>query len=222
MPKESNTSAPPDSASLPRENNGDNKSVSSQRIRKRDKFLNLFRSSSPETKVKGKPQSSSPKVAAHRLSTTSTNAPVHRLSNVSTHYSIETEHEVTSTAIQNSVSKPNPLTLSSNLRMDIFTHNVDKPAVLASLPGFRTRIGTTPQLALCLGLLLKDSEATEQQSSPSQEVSSNLAAQLAWVKAMRQDPVEQEQIRWLGNCMVEEFAKDALKDSTEIAEMVLL
>ncbi|KAG0278382.1 hypothetical protein BGZ95_004131, partial [Linnemannia exigua] len=66
--------------------------VSSQRIRKRDKFLSLFRTSSPEPKVKAKSQNSSPKIVAPRLSTTSTNASVHRLLTVSTHANVETEH----------------------------------------------------------------------------------------------------------------------------------
>ncbi|KAG0269409.1 hypothetical protein BGZ95_002094, partial [Linnemannia exigua] len=200
----------------------DNKSGSSQYVRKRNRFMNLFGSSNPEPKVKAKSQNSSPKVTAHHLSTTSTNASVHRLSTVSIHYSIETEYEVTSTAVQNPVSKPDPLTMSSNLRMDIFTKNVSKPAIPVSLPEFGARISTTPQLVLCLRMLPKDGDAGEQQPNPSEKVSSETAAQIAWVDAMKRDPVEQEHIRWLGTCMVEEYAKDPLKDLTEIAEMVLL
>ncbi|KAG0371656.1 hypothetical protein BGX24_001382, partial [Mortierella sp. AD032] len=222
MSKESHTLTPPTSALQHRENSGDDKFILSQRIRKRDKFMNLFRSSSTEPKVNVKPRSSSSKVVAHRQSTTSTNASIHRLSTVSTHHNIETEYAVTSTAVQNPVSKPEHLTLSFNLRMDIFTQNVDKSAVVVSLPGLGTRISTAPQLALCIGLLSKYDDAGEQLPSPSEKLSSETAAKLAWVKAMKQDPVEQEHIRWLGTCMVEEFAKDALKDSTEIAEMVLL
>ncbi|KAG0373384.1 hypothetical protein BGX24_011770 [Mortierella sp. AD032] len=48
------------------------------------------------------------------------------------------------------------------------------------------------------------------------------AVRVSLPAAMKDDPVEQEHIRWLGTCMVDEFAKDTSKDSTEIAEMVLL
>ncbi|KAG0374448.1 hypothetical protein BGX24_010398, partial [Mortierella sp. AD032] len=192
---------------------------------KRDKFLGLFPSSSSEPKVKVKPQNSNPKVAAQRLPTTSTNTSVRGISTVSTHDNIETEHSVVRTAIQDPVSKREPSALSTEPCKDTFMQNVDKPTIAVSLPGFGTRISTTPQLALCIGLLPKDDNAGEQQPTPSKILPSEIAAKIAWVNAMKQDPVEQEHIRWLGTCMVEEFAKDALKDSTEIAEiaeMVLL
>ncbi|KAG0374443.1 hypothetical protein BGX24_010393, partial [Mortierella sp. AD032] len=204
------------------ESMGDDKSVSSIPIRRRNKFLSLFRSSSSELKVKIKPQSSSPKAATHCQSSTSTTASVHRLTTVSTHHNIQAEHAVASTTVQIPISTPEPSTLLFNLYMDIFTQNVNKPAVFVSLPELGTRISTTPQLVLCIALLLKSSDAGEQQPNPFEKLPFETTSKLAWVKAMKQDPIEQEHIRWLGTCMVGEFAKDALKDSTEIAEMVLL
>ncbi|KAG0364573.1 hypothetical protein BGX24_004548, partial [Mortierella sp. AD032] len=159
MSKELHSPTPPRSVPQHRENDGDDKSVSSQRIRKRDRFMNLFRSSSPEPKVKVRPQNSSPKVAAYRLSTTSVKASVHRLSAVNTHDILETEQVVASTAAQGPVSKPEPSTLSTEPCRDIFTQNVDKPTVAVSLPGFGTRISTTPQLVLCIGMLPRDDNA---------------------------------------------------------------
>ncbi|KAK3829742.1 MAG: hypothetical protein J3R72DRAFT_426036 [Linnemannia gamsii] len=76
------------------ESTGDDKSVSSMPIRRRNKFLSLFRSSSSELKVKIKPQSSSPKAATHCQSSTSTTASVHRLTTASTHHNIQAEHAV--------------------------------------------------------------------------------------------------------------------------------
>ncbi|KAG0273751.1 hypothetical protein BGZ95_010467, partial [Linnemannia exigua] len=201
---------------------GDHKSVSSRGIRKHDRFLSLFRSTSAEPKVNVKPQNSSPKVAAHRLSTTSTTASVHRISTVTTHDNIEIEHAVINTAVQSPVTKPDPSTLSIEPFRDIFTRNIDKPAVRDPFPALGTRINTNPQPALSLDLLLKYGDATEPQPNLLQNFPSETVAQIAWVKAVKQHPIEQDYIRWLGTCMVEEFAKDPLKDSTEMAEMVLL
>ncbi|KAG0369739.1 hypothetical protein BGX24_002308, partial [Mortierella sp. AD032] len=214
MSKESHTTTPPRSVPQHRENDGDDKSVSSQHVRKRVKFMNISRPSTPEPNVKVEPQRSSPKVVAHRPSTSSTNASVHGISTVGTHDNIEIKQAVTSTAVQNSVSNPEPSSLSFKL-------NVNKPAVCVSLHELGTRISTTPQLVLCIGLPPKNGDAGDKQPN-FEKLSSDSAAQCAWFKVMKQNPVEQEHIRWLGTCMVEEFAKDAFKDLTEIAEMILL
>jgi hypothetical protein len=99
-----------------------------------------------------------------------------------------------------------------------------------TLPKFGARIETTPQLALCIDLLSMAGDTVDQpvdqqhdqQHDPSQDMSPDNAAHLNWIKAMKQNPVEHERTLWLGTCMVDEFAKDAFKDSTEIAEMVLI
>ncbi|KAK3829748.1 MAG: hypothetical protein J3R72DRAFT_426042 [Linnemannia gamsii] len=141
MSKESHTPTQAEQVHVVHEDAGgddDDKSVSSLRVRKRDKFLGLFRSSSSEPKVKVKPQNSNPKVAAQRLPTTSTNASVRGISTVSTNDNIDTKHPVVRIAVQSPVSKPEPSALSTEPCKDTFMQNVDKPTVLVSLPEFGT------------------------------------------------------------------------------------
>ncbi|KAF9536234.1 hypothetical protein EC957_011898, partial [Mortierella hygrophila] len=209
----------------------DNKSVSSQRVCKRDKLFGFFRSSTPNPKDK---QLQSPKTSVNRLSTTSTEASLHRLSTVSTQYSgdieyevdisgtANSEHVVSTTAAKSLASKAEPSALSAIPRLDVFPQNINPPVVFIALPDFGSRIDTTPQLALCLGLLPNSVDTIDQQKDPLQVLWSSTAAHLAWIHAMKQDPIEQERLRSLGTCMVDEFAKDASMDSTEIAEMVLI
>ncbi|KAF9119410.1 hypothetical protein BGW39_000326, partial [Mortierella sp. 14UC] len=204
----------------------------SQHIRKRDKFLNLFRSSSPKPKVKA--QSAKPKdvkrastagsdtTRLHHLSTVSTMASIIGTATESAQSSVEIEHVVTSTAVKSPASIVQPITLPTKPHLDVFLKNVNPSTVPVALPEIRTRINTTPQLALCIGLLLKDGDTVDQQEGQLQDMSPDTTARLAWVKAVKQDPIEQDHIRWLGVRMVDEFATDASKDSTEIAEMVLL
>jgi hypothetical protein len=139
-----------------------------------------------------------------------------------TQSSIDIEEVVTSTTISSPAAKEKPSVQLVNLRLDMFKHNVDPPSVCISLPEIHSRIETTSQLALCIGLLPKDGIIVEQQQVRLMHLSSDTTARIAWIEAVKQDPVEQDRIRWLGASMVEEFAKDASKDSTEIAEMVLL
>ncbi|KAF9147881.1 hypothetical protein BG015_010415 [Linnemannia schmuckeri] len=183
--------------------------------------FNLFRSSSSEHKVK-QFQSSSPKAAVSRVPTTSTKASFHRISTVSTQHSVDIEHAVSSTEVRMRSFNTLSSALPTKLRLDVFPQNVNKPAVFIALPTFGDRIDNTPQLALCIGLLTRVDGATGQQEDPTQAFISDTGAQHAWVKAIKQDPTEQDRLRWLGARMVDEFAKDASKDSTEIKEMVLL
>ena len=185
----------------------DNKSASSQHVRKQDKIFNPFRSSSSESRVN---QSQSTKATLHHLST------------VSTPYSGDIDHAVSTTEIKSLTSNAQPSALPTAPRLNIFPENMNPPFSLVSLPEIGSRIDTTLQLALCLDLLPNGVDSIDQQDDPSQVLSSGTTAQLAWIQSMEQDPVEQERLRWLGTRMVDEFAKDASKDSTEIAEMVLI
>ncbi|KAF9278919.1 hypothetical protein BGZ88_000279, partial [Linnemannia elongata] len=198
---------PSDQASGDASDGSDNKSLSTQHVRKRDKIFTFFRSSSSKAKVK---QSQSTKATLHRLST------------VSTQYSGDIEHEVLTTEVKSPASIFQPSALTADSRITVFSENVRPPVILIALPEFGARIDSTPQLALCIGLLPKGSDPINQEEHFSQVLSSGTAAQLAWIKSMKQDPVEQKRLRWLGAHMVDEFAKDASKDSTEIAEMVLI
>ncbi|KAG9061300.1 hypothetical protein KI688_007638 [Linnemannia hyalina] len=200
--------------------NDNNNSVSSQRIRKQDKIFAFFRSSSQEHKAKNT-GSTSPK-SIKGASATSAEMSVHHFSTVSTPESVDIEQAVSTTAVKSTPSIVHPSTLLTKPRLDVFSQNVNAPAVRIPLPAFGARIDTTPQLALCIGLLSKVHDAVGQRKDPSQDLPSDTAARLAWVKAMKQDPTERERLFWLGTRMVDEFAKDAFKDSTEIAEMVLI
>ncbi|KAF9145812.1 hypothetical protein BGX30_006584 [Mortierella sp. GBA39] len=185
----------------------DNKSVSSQSARKLDKIFNLFRSSNSESKVK---QSQSTKATLHQLST------------VSAEYMVDINHAVSTAEVKSPASNDQSSALSAIPRLDVFPQNISPPVVFITLPNFGDRIDTTPQLALCIGLLLKIGDPINQQEDLSQVLSSGTAAQHAWINSMKQDPVEQERLRWLGARMVDEFTKDTSKNSTEIAEMVLI
>ncbi|KAG0200185.1 hypothetical protein BGX33_011159, partial [Mortierella sp. NVP41] len=134
-----------------------------------------------------------------------------------TQASAEVEQAVSDTAVKSLDMKPLPPIPPTKLRLDVFPQNVNKPTVRIHLPEFRARIDTTPQLALCIGLL---GNLTQLENN-SQDTLTDMTL-LNWVKAMEQDPIEKNHIRWLGTRMVEEFAMDPLKDSTEIAEIVLL
>ncbi|KAF8948175.1 hypothetical protein BGZ47_006138 [Haplosporangium gracile] len=210
----------------------DNEVVSSQPVRKQSKFFGFFRSSNSSPKVKVLP-SSKPKESVNRLSTSSTPATPHRISTASTQYTadieneasgtVKIEHAFSGTAVKSPSSDVQPSTLPAEPRLDVFLQNFNKPAIVIPLPEFGARIDATPQLALCIGLLLKDSDALGHKEDLSlQYMSFGTADQLAWLKNTKQDPTEQERLHWLINRIVEEFAKDAFKNSTEIAEIVLL
>ncbi|KAG0065591.1 hypothetical protein BGZ90_001726, partial [Linnemannia elongata] len=184
-----------------------NKSASSQHLRKRDKIFHLFRSSSSESKVE------------QSLSTTAT---LHHLSRISAEDSVAIDHAVSTTEIKSHVANVQPPDSPIAPRLNIFSDNMSPPVSIVSLPEIGSRIDTTPQLALCLGLLSNGIDRIDQQVNPSQVLSSGTTAELAWIKVMKEDPIEQERLRWLGARMVDEFAKDASKDSIEIAEMVLI
>ncbi|KAG0318080.1 hypothetical protein BGZ97_004367 [Linnemannia gamsii] len=194
---------------LDTDDDSDSQSTTLPRIRKRDKIFafNPFRS-----KPKAKPS----KVPTPEKAT------AHRLSTVRTQGSVEIEHAVTSTAVSSPASNVHLMTIPTGSRVNIFSQNQNAPAVCVSLPIFGTRIETTLQLALCIGLLPKDSDTVNKNDEPPKDTFTNDAALLAWVKAAEQDPTEQERIRSLGARMVDEFAKDTSKDSIEIAEMVVL
>ncbi|KAF9272215.1 hypothetical protein BGZ88_005072, partial [Linnemannia elongata] len=217
------SSSPPQPASLSHPNAGhdeDNNYVS-QRIHKRVKFFARFKSPNQERNAKNI-GTASPKSSIKGTSAASTELSAHHLFTVSTPESVDIDYAVSTTTIKSTCSIVHPSTLLTKPRLDVFSQNVNAPAVRIPLPALGARIDTTPQLALCIGLLAKVHDDVDQQEDPSQDLSSDTAARLAWVKAMRQDPTERKRLFWLGTRMVDEFAKDVFKDSTEIAEMVLI
>ncbi|KAF9271772.1 hypothetical protein BGZ88_005639, partial [Linnemannia elongata] len=183
-------------------------------VRKRDRIFNFFKSSSSESKAR---QSQSTKGTLLNLSTDTAqyNDDIeHEFSGVA-----NPEHAVSTTEVKSPISNVQSSALPTKPCMTVFSQNVNPPVVLINLPEFGSRVDATPQLALCIGLLLKGCDLINQEEHPSQLLSSGNAAKLAWIKSMKQDLVEQERLRWVGARMVDEFAKDASKDSIEIAEM---
>ncbi|KAF9110646.1 hypothetical protein BGW39_004645, partial [Mortierella sp. 14UC] len=188
-------------------------STPSQHIRKQDKVPNLFRSSGPEPKVES--QSAKPKdvkqaptadtdtTRLRHLSTVSTNVSIIDANTENTQGSVEIEHVVTNTSVKGPAANVEPSTPRIKPRLDVFKKNVNPPSVRVSLPEIRTRIGTTPQLALCTGLLPKDGDLVDQQEDRLQDLTCDIIARLAWVQAMKQDTIEQDHIRWLGVRMVD-------------------
>ncbi|KAF9946188.1 hypothetical protein BGZ70_003365, partial [Mortierella alpina] len=130
------------------------------------------------------------------------------------------------------------LTRTRKAYADIFSENVSAPTAKVEVPKIDKRIDSTPQLVLCSSLLLKiqavasshGEDQTGAQKNQGTQDGAQAASQdtptdqthLNWIKAIANDTVEQDHIRWLGSRMVEEFSKDAVKDSAAVTEIVLL
>ncbi|KAK3810582.1 MAG: hypothetical protein JOS17DRAFT_780060 [Linnemannia elongata] len=204
--------------SSPPEHDAEDKSASSPRNRKRDIIPNLIRSIIPEPK--GKLQEGRPNANIRRHSTDNTNNGDRPFSSVDTDETIEVEFAVSSTVIKGRDPNVQLSVLPTRPSTDVFSQNVSAPAFQISLPKLYARVDSTPQLALCLGLLRAESGTGSQQGSfCSNATSTDAASQSDWVNAMKQDPIELDQMRSLGASMVEVFSKDVLRDSFKIAEM---
>ncbi|KAF8945442.1 hypothetical protein BGZ47_002637 [Haplosporangium gracile] len=129
------------------------------------------------------------------------------------------------------VSVPSKITTSplkvSQFQVNIFTKNVTKPKPQTTWPEVGGRVETTPQLVLCAALLPKESTVDTEfgddvallENGSDGEVLDDTPAD--WVKAM-EEPMKQDLIRALANGIVDEFNKDATKNSGTIAEAVFL
>ncbi|KAF9271769.1 hypothetical protein BGZ88_005641, partial [Linnemannia elongata] len=102
--------------------------------------------------------------------------------------------------------------------LNAFFENISKPTIKTELPRPQQRIERTDQLVYCCSLLLQKSLPL---SSAEQEPTLD-KAELAWLEEMKNDPMEQDRLFWLAARMVNKFVQDAMKDSTEIAEIVAL
>ncbi|KAG9063980.1 hypothetical protein KI688_004094 [Linnemannia hyalina] len=131
------------------------------------------------------------------------------------------------------VDKSLPAPVETKWISNIFLENLPAPMVKTELPAVQDRIEVTQQLAYCSALLLHGSsppqataaELEEQARDPAMTLQKfpNLdKKELDWLAQMDKNLPAKERIYWLGTRMVDEFAKDVLKDSTEIAEIVLL
>ncbi|KAF9079289.1 hypothetical protein BGX23_004460, partial [Mortierella sp. AD031] len=120
--KVSYATSSPQSTGSGGERDDDDKSISSQRIRKRDKyFLDLFR-----------PSSSGKKAGYTRT--------------VSTHSSVEIEYTVSKVNVKSPDTRAESSTLPIEPRLDIFPTNVAKPILRTKLPKKQERIEKTLQL----------------------------------------------------------------------------
>ncbi|KAG9071422.1 hypothetical protein KI688_005634 [Linnemannia hyalina] len=115
----------------------------------------------------------------------------------------------------------------NQFHVDIFTRNLPKPKPHITWPNVGDRIRTTPQLALCASLLPKESTVEAEfgedddvlESDSDEKVPDGVPAD--WVKAM-EEPMKQDLIQELANGTVDEYNKDATKNSDTIAEAVFL
>ncbi|KAG0036101.1 hypothetical protein BGZ89_008450, partial [Linnemannia elongata] len=128
------------------------------------------------------------------------------------------------------VDKPLNAPVETKRTSNIFLKNLPAPVMKTELPAIQDRIEVTQQLAYCTALLLRGSsfplataaQFDKQACDPivALQKRPNLdKKELDWLAEMDKNPPAKERIHWLGTRMVDEFAKDVLKDSTEIAEM---
>ncbi|KAF9275462.1 hypothetical protein BGZ68_010774, partial [Mortierella alpina] len=108
MTKKSKTSVPE------HDEHGDERSISSQHMRKRDKFINMFRSDKSE--VHTNPSAPRPEAKTSHTDATSTKA------------RDDYGSAYCSTAASSSGAATPPTTESTKIRMDIFSTNVVRPA----------------------------------------------------------------------------------------------
>ncbi|KAF9274559.1 hypothetical protein BGZ68_000532, partial [Mortierella alpina] len=196
---------------------GDNKSISSQHERKRDKIRNFFHSAkSAKSEEPAGDQPIEPEVNIQPIRAASIEAE-------------DNDDDVDSSSNNsgNTLETETPCSTGPRkARLDMFSGNVNRPVANIDVPKLGGRINSTPQLALCSSLLLKN-QAIQDQRLHDQGKGASLDTHtdrmhLDWIKAIEMEPVEQDHIRWLGTRMVEEFSKDAVKDSAAITEVVLL
>ncbi|KAG9063979.1 hypothetical protein KI688_004093 [Linnemannia hyalina] len=144
-------------------------------------------------------------------------------------------HSVADLAVTSTppVDKSLPAPVETKRISNIFLENLPAPMMKIELPAVQDRIEVTQQLAYCSALLLHGpsppqataAELEEQARDPAitlQRFPNLDKKELDWLAQMDKNLPAKERIYWLGTRMVDEFAKDVLKDSTEIAEIVLL
>ncbi|KAF9990320.1 hypothetical protein BGZ75_002634, partial [Mortierella antarctica] len=212
MTKKSKTTVPE------HDERGDDKSISSQHLGKRERFRNLFRSDKSE--IHAKPLGAQPDAKNPLTDSVS--------------ISVGDDHSSANSRIagNSSSARARSTVEQTKVRLDIFSVNVSRPAFKTALPEFGARIDNTPHLALCSSLLPKnpalspsDESTLEINLLQIQEASQDTPIEdtnRGWVKAIEHNPIEQGHVRWLLARMVEEFVKDPIKGSATVTEVVLL
>ncbi|KAF9093051.1 hypothetical protein BGX29_010129 [Mortierella sp. GBA35] len=103
----------------------------------------------------------------------------------------------------------------------IFPKNVPRPSADIPLPAPGTRIESTTQLSLCKKLLSIDAGSADVDGDNTERPRLT-DAQRDWLKSVQGDEHEQERIDSLLIQLVEEFFRDDIKESTAIAEILLV
>ncbi|KAF9102973.1 hypothetical protein BGX29_003954, partial [Mortierella sp. GBA35] len=129
---------------------------------------------------------SEPKVQSHQGS-------IHEIKVGQTN--VELEYAVSNTKVNSPVpdTRVPPSTEETKAHLNIFPQGQVRAVNTVTLPKVGSRIDTTPQLALCCSLL----PSSDGSHGVLQQQGLN-GTQSEWVKHIEQNPIEQEQIRWLG------------------------
>ncbi|CAO3567870.1 unnamed protein product [Mortierella alpina] len=192
---------------------GDNQSIASQKLRKRDKLRNLFRSTKHEDKAKVEDDHYETKIRHGRATCT------------------DSASVVSSLKVGSYKTAPQLTSSTSKARIHVFSENVSRTTNGITLPSLDARIDRTSQLALCITLLAKNttsslqSEGLEAASDLTGKTSRTVSidgAEQEWTKGMGGKSIKQDHLRWLGSRIVEEFIKRAVKDPIAVSEVVLL
>ncbi|KAF9900866.1 hypothetical protein EC991_006770 [Linnemannia zychae] len=221
-----------DSPTHPYVTGDDNNSNDALPVRTRDKIRNFL--SLPKSKSKGLKNKSSAQSLNTQNSTQTTGVPLN-----------ETKPVVIPaiTNLSGSLSAPVGNATSAPFRgmksiSDIFSKDLPKPMIKAELPSTLDRIEVTQQLVYAQRLIRHGQSIvssgvatiTERPISDSTNLNTPTAldkqgrmpdrAERAWIKS--QDPMQQHHLQGLVDNVVAEFAKDDLKGSAAIAEVVIL
>ncbi|KAF9276303.1 hypothetical protein BGZ88_001814, partial [Linnemannia elongata] len=190
----------------------DNDTTSTQPVEKRESFFKALSSSKSNASFENRPNNSQPlNISAPQQ--TSELAPDGSL--VDDISIIDGHSAVSSTLGDDSLS---PSSTNNKHFSDAVLENVTKPTFARVIPRFQERFERTDQLVYCCTLLLQE----QLPLSPSEHETAFSKAVLEWLVEIKKDPVERDRLQWLASRMVEKFVQDAMKDSTEIAEIVAL
>ncbi|KAF9276132.1 hypothetical protein BGZ88_001926, partial [Linnemannia elongata] len=103
---------------------------------------------------------------------------------------------------------------ADRLYQDVFAANMSRPPLDIPMPSTGSRIESTSQLALCKRLLSQAGTQEQQRSITD--------AQRKWLEKVVEDDIEQQHIDELTSKVLEEFINNNIKDSTAIAEVLLI
>ncbi|KAF9948303.1 hypothetical protein BGZ72_009772 [Mortierella alpina] len=107
----------------------------------------------------------------------------------------------------------------SQLPADIFPLDLVERFTKTELPKPDASFATTPQLVYCLELLSKIQSLNQNAAGLDETLDEN---EKDWMRAMAQDPDEQERLHSIETKLITEFMDDDLKEASTVAEIVCL